>query len=95
LKKQEYDPESIRDDDEVRGLYLEYWLGSRGYDVNRLAIDLDYARRSTVSEWLKDNGYDPDGILAFEIPKIKDRVRIDSNAMNACHRLWLDSMGRG
>ena len=93
LKKQEYEPESIRDDDEVRGLYLEYWLGSRGYDVNRLAIDLDYARRSTASEWLKDNDYDPEGILAFEIPKTRDRVRIDGNAMNACHRLWLESMG--
>ena len=93
LKKQEYEPESIRDDDEVRGLYLEYWLGSRGYDVNRLAIDLDYARRSTASEWLKDNGYDPEGILAFEIPKTRDRVRIDGNAMNACHRLFLESMG--
>ncbi len=93
LKKQEYEPESIRDDDEVRGLYLEFWLGSRGYDVNRLAIDLDYARRSTAYEWLKDNEYDPEGILAFEIPKIRDRVRVDANAMNACHRLWLESMG--
>ena len=93
LKKQEYDPETIRDDDEVRGLYMAYWLGARGYDVNRLAIDLDYARRSTAYEWLKDNDYDPEGILAFEIPKTRDRVRIDGNAMLACHRLWLESMG--
>jgi DNA-directed RNA polymerase subunit beta len=93
LSEQEYEPESIRDDDEVRSLYLESWLGERGYDANRLAIDLDYARRSTVSEWLKDNGYDPLSILAFEIPKVKDRVQMDANALVACHRLWLESMG--
>ena len=93
LRKQEYEAESIRDDDEVRSLYLESWLGSRGYDANRLAIDPDYARRSTAYEWLKDNSYDPEGILAFEIPKTKDRSQMDANAMTACQRLWLESMG--
>ena len=93
LRKQSYDAESIRDDDEVRNLYLESWLGGRGYDANRLAIDPDYARRSTAYEWLKDNGYDPIGILAFEIPKTKDRSQMDANAMVACQRLWLESMG--
>jgi DNA-directed RNA polymerase subunit beta len=92
LSQQEYDPESIRDDDEVRSLYLESWLGERGYDIGRLVIDLDYARRSTVSEWLKDNGYEPASILAFEIPKTKDRPAMDQNALVACHRLWLNSL---
>jgi len=92
LNNQEYDPESIRDDDEVRSLYLEEWLGGCGYDINRLAIDPDYARRSTANEWIKDQGYDPTVILAFEIPKAKDRARIDDNAMKACQRLWLKSM---
>jgi DNA-directed RNA polymerase subunit beta len=92
LLDQEYEPESIRDDDEVRGMYLESWLGGRGYDVNRLSIDPDYTRRSTVSEWLKDNGYKPETILAFEIPKVSDRVQMDANAMEACHKLWLKSM---
>src|SRR5512141_457956 len=68
LKGQEYDPESIRDDDEVRSLYLEEWLGSRGYDVYQIASDLDYARRSTAFEWLKEKGYDPQTILAFDMP---------------------------
>jgi DNA-directed RNA polymerase subunit beta len=93
LKDQEYDPESIRDDDEVRSLYLEDWLGSRGYDVYRIATELDYARRSTAFEWIKDQGYDPTGILAFEIPAVADRVQMDANAMTACLRLWLSRMG--
>ncbi len=93
LSEQDYDPESIRDDDEVRSLYLEHWLGSRGYDVYRIASDPDYARRWTAFEWLKDSGYDPEGILAFEIPNVVDRARMDANAMEACLRLWLDRMG--
>ncbi len=36
LREQEYSPEMIEDDDEVRRLYLEQWLGERGYDVYRL-----------------------------------------------------------
>jgi DNA-directed RNA polymerase subunit beta len=92
LKDQEYDPETIRDDDEVRSLYLEYWLGARGYDVYRIATELDYARRFTAYEWLKDQGYDPEGILAFEIPATADRSRMDANAMTACLRLWLTRM---
>jgi DNA-directed RNA polymerase subunit beta len=93
LKDQDYDPESIRDEDEVRSLYLEEWLGGRGYDVYRIATELDYARRHTAYEWLKDQGYDPTGILAFEIPATADRARMDANAMTACLRLWLKRMG--
>ena len=36
LKTQDYSPEMIEDDNEVRRLYLEQWLGERGYDVYRL-----------------------------------------------------------
>ncbi len=36
LKEQEYTPEMIEDDDEVRRLYLEQWLGERGYDIYQL-----------------------------------------------------------
>ena len=92
LYEQEYDPESIRDDDEVRSLYLEHWLGGRGYDVYRIATDLDYVRRSTAYEWLKDKGYDPDTILAFEIPDNAARASMDESAMTACLRLWLKTM---
>ncbi len=43
IKQQEYDPESIQDDNEVRRLYLEERLGERGYDPYDLS-DVDYAR---------------------------------------------------
>jgi DNA-directed RNA polymerase subunit beta len=92
LYEQAYDLASIRDDDEVRSLYLEQWLGERGYDVYQIATDMDYARRSTVYEWLKDKGYDPQTILAFEIPDLAMRESRDANAIKACLRLWLTSM---
>ena len=90
----EYDPEMIQDDDEVRRLYLEAWLGERGYDVYQLISDPTYARRSTLREWLRDEDYEPDQILAFEdveIP-VADREAQDERAVDASLRLWLVRM---
>ncbi len=96
LKEQEYDPEMIEDDEEVRRLYLEYWLGdSDEYDVVQLVTDYHYARRVVLREWLKEHGYDPDRILAFEdmnIP-LDERVAQDERARLVCWRLWLHTEG--
>jgi DNA-directed RNA polymerase subunit beta len=92
LKSQDYTPEAIEDDDEVRLLYLEQWLGPRGYDVYELSSDQLYARRSTMREWLSDAGYDPDNILAFEDRSELNRqseLASDLNAIDVCLRLWL------
>jgi DNA-directed RNA polymerase subunit beta len=93
LKEQEYDPNSIEDDEEVRRLYLEGWLGDRGYDVYRMATDVDYARRATAEEWLRENDYEPNEILAYEISAPHQRTEHDRNAVHACLRLWLHMMG--
>jgi DNA-directed RNA polymerase subunit beta len=64
-----YDPRSLEDDDEVRRLFMEVWLGaerpdgSPGYDVYRLISDPQYARRSVTWEWLREQGYDPERVL--------------------------------
>ncbi len=92
LKEQDYDPISIEDDEEVRRLYLEGWLGDRGYDVYRMATDVDYARRATAEEWLRENDYDPNEILAYEIGEPHQRAERDRNAVHACLRLWLHVM---
>jgi DNA-directed RNA polymerase subunit beta len=90
IKQQEYDPESIQDDDEVRRLYLEEWLGGRDYDAYSLN-DVDYARRSAAAEWLRDKGFDPETI--FHPADLDPRLRgqYDTVAINACLRLWIDS----
>ncbi len=93
LRQEEYDPESIRDDSEVRSLYLEQWLGARGYDVYAIATDTTYARRATAQEWLRDKGFDPDTILAYEIPDLSKREEMDLRALDVCVRLWIKSTG--
>ena len=92
LKQQEYDPESIQDDDEVRRLYLEEWLGSRDYDPYELN-NVDYARFATASEWLRDRGYDPDTIFHPEDVDPREREQYNTAAVNACLRLWIESHG--
>jgi DNA-directed RNA polymerase subunit beta len=94
LKQYEYDPESIRDDDEVRNLYMEQWLGERGYDVYQLVSDRLYARRSVLREWLRDHGYDPDQILVFEGKDVPaaERPAQDERALHACLRLWIQDL---
>jgi DNA-directed RNA polymerase subunit beta len=95
IREFEYSPENIKDDDEVRNLYLESWLGERGYDVYQLISDPFYARRSVMREWLKEHDFDPDQILAFEdldIPAA-ERPNQDKRAVNACLRMWLHLMG--
>ncbi|HET6822948.1 MAG TPA: DNA-directed RNA polymerase subunit beta [Anaerolineales bacterium] len=92
LKQQEYDPESIQDDDEVRRLYLEEWLGARDYDPYELN-NVDYARFATASEWLRDKGHDPDAIFHPENVDPREREQYNTAAVSACLRLWIESHG--
>jgi len=91
LKQDEYDPEMIQDDDEVRRLYLEEYLGERGYDVYDL-YKVDYARDATSREWLRDHKYDPDAIFYPEDGDPKDRQPYNDAAISACLRLWMKSL---
>ncbi len=94
-KDQDFDPEMIRDDDDIRLLYLENWLGERGYDVYELTSDQYYARRSTLKEWLRDEGYDPEQITFFASDEVSivERDDQDAAAIDACLRLWMRDMG--
>jgi DNA-directed RNA polymerase subunit beta len=94
LKDQDYSPESIRDDDEVRMLYLEQWLGDKGYDVSKLATDPTYARRAVVEQWLREKGYDPEGITNFSyFHTVEDSENRDPVAINVCLKIWLEANG--
>ncbi len=95
LKQQDYLPESIQDDDEVRLLYLEQYLGPRGYDVYRLTSERTYARRATLHEYLIDHGFEADKIVAFEsnVGTNAQRMQRDDLAVDACYRLWLTEQG--
>ena len=94
VKEQNYSPDMIRDDEEVRLLYMEEWLGDQGYDVYRLASDRQFARQSVMEGWLRDEGYDPESILAFDsIDLLGEKIAKirDEQAVRACLKLWLAS----
>jgi DNA-directed RNA polymerase subunit beta len=93
LKEQEYDPNTIQDDDEVRRLYLEEWLGKKKYDVYSLN-DVDYARHATAKEWLREKGYeDPDSILLADQESTNHDPKVDDATVKACLRLWMETLG--
>ena len=95
LSQEEYDPAQYEDDDEVRNLYLESWLGELGYDASRFVSDFHYARRSALREWLRNEGYNPDQIVPAEgiEPDPHQQVEMDAYTINACLRLWLQKLG--
>ncbi|MBI9047293.1 MAG: DNA-directed RNA polymerase subunit beta [Anaerolineaceae bacterium] len=90
-----YEPEMLRDDDEVRLMYLEEWLGDKGYDTYEMSSNPDYARRSTLEQWLKEKGYDPDEILDFAALRVisEETKHIPAKAVNVSLRLWLEQQG--
>ncbi len=93
LKQQEYDPNSIQDDDEVRRLYLEEWLGKRKYNVYKLN-EVDYARHAAAKEWLRDRGSDPAVVFAaLDAENAPRDVEGDLAAIRTCLRLWMESLG--
>ena len=91
-----YDEAAFEDDDEVRCLYLENWLTGKGYELDLLATDTRYARRAALREWLRDNGYEPDDMLVFEDSDVPatDHSPYDQLAIEACLRLWAESLDR-
>jgi DNA-directed RNA polymerase subunit beta len=93
IKQQEYDPESIQDDDEVRRLYLESWLGKRKYDVSELN-DVDYARHAAAKEWLRDRELDPKVVLSsLDEETVHYDPEADKQTIQSCLRLWMESLG--
>ncbi|MBV6395928.1 MAG: DNA-directed RNA polymerase subunit beta [Anaerolineales bacterium] len=94
LRQQEYDAESIQDDEEVRRLYLEDWLGGRKYDLYRIP-DVNYARLSTAREWLRDRGHDPEVVFAMQEETVHHRdPERDLYTVRACLRLWMETLGQ-
>ena len=97
--KQAIGEDEIRDDDEMRALYLADWLEGRGYDAERAYNDAVYARRAMLREWLAEEpqGYNPDELLSFEKDdrSLEERRQADEMARVVCLREWLKWVVRG
>jgi DNA-directed RNA polymerase subunit beta len=93
VENQGYSASDVRDDDEVRSLYLADWLGARGYDPESAYEDQGYARRAVLREWLREEpqGYNPDALLSMvdDNRSIEARLRADEMARAVCLREWL------
>jgi DNA-directed RNA polymerase subunit beta len=92
-----YTDEDLEDDDEVRRLYINHWLGANPrYDSERLALETVYARRAVLAEVLRERGYDPEGILLWgpdmDTTLVAERVRRDANATNAALQQWCEAI---
>jgi DNA-directed RNA polymerase subunit beta len=94
-KEVEYTAESIQDDDEVRLLFLEQWLGAKGIDVADLKNDVTQTRRVTAVEWLRENGYPADEMMQFSNVGMRAPAhrKNDQEVITSCLRLWLEEMG--
>ncbi|MBN1679366.1 MAG: DNA-directed RNA polymerase subunit beta [Anaerolineae bacterium] len=95
LKEEEYDTEYLQNDEEVRRLYIDHWLGALGgYNMESLALEYVYARRAVLREWLREKGFEPNDILLFgdENVSVKERDRRDYNARYATLVLWIESI---
>ena len=90
-----YQEEAFVDDLEVRRVYLGNWLGGKkGYDQDLLATDLTYARRSALREWLREQEFDPDKVLDFNLDlHPSKREGYHEAAVDACLRLWAERTG--
>ncbi len=96
IREQGYDHEMIKDDEEVRLLYLENWLGEKGYDVYKFSTDSNYARQITLIEWLREKGYNPEEFLAFgnQQDLEGDPDEMDKEAVLVCLKIWLEKHGK-
>jgi DNA-directed RNA polymerase subunit beta len=95
LKQDVYSPTTIQDDDEVRRLYMEAWLGDRIPDIYSILLDSNQSRRIALREWLRDKGFNPEQILVFEDQQllVPARQECDRMAVDVCLRLWLEELG--
>ncbi len=87
-----YNAEELEDDAEVRRLYIHQWLSPLpDYDVDAILQDEVYARRSVLSEWLREKGYNPDDILLWDTTGVElaERKRRDRNAYDVSLREWI------
>jgi DNA-directed RNA polymerase subunit beta len=90
-----YDPEDLEDDDEVRRLYIDAWLGQNdAYDLDQLVRETVYARRAVLAEWLREKGYDPVKTLLFSHDGIELAVRneADGNALKISLIEWMKAL---
>ena len=92
-----YDADDLKDDDEVRRLFVHAWLGENPHYDSMKLIDEDqtYSRRAVLREWLLAKGYDADRLLRLgdndPFLPLPDREQVDNDTINLSLRLWIEA----
>lgn len=95
LNGMEFDPETIKDDEEVRLLYLEQTLDNKKYDIDRMATDSIYARQINLESWLTEHGIETEPILRKNKYTVESaRNKVDTSAIEICLRFWMEKHGK-
>ena len=94
LRKNDYDPEVIKDDLEATILYLGA-SGAAGIDKDRLVTDFHYARRVALKAQLSELGYELDELLIVEDDQKtgEEQFESDSLAVEVSLKIWLGLQG--
>jgi DNA-directed RNA polymerase subunit beta len=94
LRDNEIDTAELRDAHDARMAYVNEWLKSTSHDLEEAGRNEAYARRVIVTEWLREKGFDPDTVLAFDstLDPVVRQTR-DRSARSACLRLWCEVNG--
>ena len=96
LREGEIPLEELSDDDEVRSIYLRENL-EIGDDMDMEAVlhDRTLTRHLWLRQWLREKGYEVDGMLVFDTDglTLAQRTAADEASRNACLRLWLEEAG--
>ncbi len=79
----------LRDDDDVRLIYLLDWLEPLGYDSELIFRDRGYARQSVLKEWLRESGYSPEEILPEGYNDRRASVESNMVTVDVALREWI------
>jgi DNA-directed RNA polymerase subunit beta len=93
FRRQGIDMQDYDDDDEIRWVYIQDWIGERGlYETERLRTDVIYAKRAVLAEWLRDQDFSPEQILLFRTEglTLEERAERDYNATWVGLKLWCE-----
>ncbi len=90
-----HEPEQLKDDNEVRLLYLEQALADKEDDLYALKENQILARRVALREWLESEGFIPSEITSYpeDAIAVQDRQAQDWRAIRACLLLWAKKYG--
>ncbi len=98
LQEHGIDTTALRDDSEARSLYLGEYLYQQGMDpdeIDRILRDRVAARRTWLDCWLREHGYEPSALLAYDNANLTEEQRLerDELAREVCLRFWLQDEG--